>query len=203
MRPSRMTVPSLLALSAALVLANVYLLSLNRHLLAQRDSVVRELQRRAELQIGSVVPPLETSDLDGSSVRLSYIGPERATLLLVFSPDCPACDSAWTPWRKAADALAGQGVRVVGLNISDKKSRNDNAEYRRGHDFGPIPFLTISGAVALSAYRLGITPQIILVGRGGIVRGAMTGNRTKTTELASWVNAALTGSVGVVFSGQQ
>lgn len=178
-------------IAVCLVGMNVYLLGLNRALVRERDSVARELQRRAELQVGEKVPPLEAYDTDGKSVRVSYDGPETATLLLVFAPDCPACERAWSPWKKMITELRSRNIRIVGVNLSRSQTRQSKLDYAARHDLGELPFLTASDASVFAAYRFGITPQVILVGKGGTVLGALTGPKSEADNTSTWAVSAL------------
>src|SRR5262245_16169552 len=93
-------------LCAAFVVMAVELVLLarqNRNLKASvafLQQQVSSMRNAVSLKEGEVLEPLELPTLTGEPLRLAYDDPARDTILLVFSPDCPACQDNMANWTK-------------------------------------------------------------------------------------------------------
>src|SRR3990172_9253490 len=84
----------------------VFLARQNRDLKAALSSVHQQLssmRTASSLKEGEVVEPLELPTLTGERMRLAYDDPDRETILLVFSPDCPACQENLEGWKRRSE----------------------------------------------------------------------------------------------------
>lgn len=118
------------------------------------------------LKAGTAVPAITTQEPSGKTTVISF---DTATILYIFRPDCPWC----TLNTKSVNALAKQvegKYRVIGLSLSD----NDLNEYLTAN---PLMFPTYVGVTSEVAktYKMGSTPQTIVVSKGGRVVASWNG----------------------------
>jgi peroxiredoxin len=133
---------------------------------------LRDARRRSDRQIsaGTEVPPIDGRSVNGDAVTLTYRG-ERPTVLYYFSPTCNWCERNWRNVQALVAATRGR-FRVVGLSASEKAGEHLSA---RGVTIDLVS--GFSQAIA-SEYRLGGTPQTIVVAPNGRVLRAWTGAYT-------------------------
>jgi hypothetical protein len=152
----------------ALIFSNV-LLARRLSQLSRLDDL---LNASNKLETGGVVPPLVGYDLSGQKVTYSYGDDSRDTMLLVLSPGCHACDENWPKWNRLIKSLDTQSTRLVIANIASIPVTPD---YISRHQISGIPLVAEVSAESLQAYRLGYTPQTILISHDGRVRKVYTG----------------------------
>lgn len=157
----------------ALAASQVMLLRANRRLRVMAATKARQL----EPVVGALVPELRGLGAAGhrALVRFGPSAPAR-TVMIVFSPTCPLCGYTWPSWRELA-AHAPPGTRLVAIDL-----RPDSLapSYLAGEGWGNA--VSFAGGLDPSdviAYRLGLVPQTIVVGRWGRVRWVWTGELTK------------------------
>lgn len=125
---------------------------------------VAALKSEGRLAVGASVPPIEAADLNGNPVTVAYAGGgEAVTVLYVFSPSCGWCERN----LRNVEALAAQSggrYRLIGLSLSEDKLR----EYVEQQKF-TFPVYSKVPAAAKTAYKLGGTPQTIVVSDDGRV----------------------------------
>lgn len=122
------------------------------------------------LAIGKAAPEFLVDDLKtGKSVSLrTWHG---KTLLMVFYH--PASDTSAVVLRqmqRLADRLNDSDLAVVGFSMSDEA-----AAVKRVEASLSLTFPTVSGGSLRQSYEVDATPRVVVVDRGGMVRGAITG----------------------------
>lgn len=169
---SKVLLTLLLAFSVVL---NVLLARKVRQLTAGQNSRVAELP----LKVGTVVPGFQAVDLEGQTQFVAY--DERGgklTVLYVFTPPCHWCERNVDNLKELV-ARKGDGYRFIGISLaqdglSDYVSRNG------------LPVYTNLSGETKKAYKLGGTPQTIVVSAEGQVLkdwvGAYTGIQQKQVE---------------------
>lgn len=174
---SKFSVLNILAilLGAFLIFTNFQLLEQNRNL--RRSLRVMERERR--LEQGSVVPPLRGLDLDGKVVQYGFDTDPRSTLLFVLSPKCGVCDRNWINWQKIIASAREDEYRLLFANIDLERLPE---EYLSKH--GLVKWNVIDEVDPQSKidYRIGYTPQTILIDSRGRVQEVWTGILTFTEE---------------------
>jgi peroxiredoxin len=135
---------------------------------------------RTELQTGDQVPALTGTLLDGTPVTLRYGDASVPTVLYVFTPQCIWCQRNLENFRRVAEAAKGR-FRVIGVSLTTRELREHVST--SGFQF---PVIHEIGSDMSSAYRLGSTPQTIVVGSDGEVQknwlGAYTGDVRRDVE---------------------
>lgn len=164
----------------ALGIANMYLLKENGELKALAKARIQSNQ----LLPGMSVPALAGFDVEGKRISIDYGHDNRPTLLLVFSPTCGACDLNWPTWKHILAATDQRSFRIALVDSSSFLA----PAYVRSHGLtGLRVFGQVDPDVWL-AYKLGLTPQTILIDPYGRVErlwiGVIQGVRLTDLENA-------------------
>ena len=122
------------------------------------------------LQEGEVVAPLSLVDLEGQASEVGYDDPARDSLLLIFSPDCPACQENMTGWRKLEQANAEQerGIYMIST-AGEERTKQFVEEYDLDR-----PVL-LAARNDLIGYKVAYIPTTMLIGPGGVVKRVWVG----------------------------
>jgi peroxiredoxin len=135
---------------------------------------------QAQLQVGAFVPPIAAKGLDGQSEKITYGDSDRPTVLYIFTPQCGWCTRNMDN-LKALLRAKGQDNRFIGVSLSPIGL----AEYLRTHQL-TIPVLTGLSSDTISAYKLGGTPQTLVISPKGQIlqnwRGAWTNKQQSEIE---------------------
>ena len=165
---SRCKQPGRLIRSKKLVLSLLLGASLGLNLLLARR--VRQFETRIDgklfheqLQIGALVPPIIAKDLDGRSATITYTGNTRPTVLYIFTPQCGWCARNSDNF-KALLQVRDQDNRFIALSLSEIGLQ----EYVRDKQLTVPVFAGLSSEM-ISAYKLGGTPQTLVISREGRV----------------------------------
>jgi hypothetical protein len=111
------------------------------------------------LKAGDTMAPLTIMDEGGSEVTIEFGAEARKTLLLIFSPECPACAMTlpiWSDLFKEPPAAA----RVAGLRMG--------AEPEGGSAL-PFPVYTPDESGSGLVGKIPYVPTTLLVDEGGLV----------------------------------
>ncbi len=119
--------------------------------------------RQPPLEVGASVPPIVAKGLDGRSDTITYAGSNRLTVLYVFTPQCVWCAKNMDNLQTLLRARA-QDDRFIGLSLSEEGV----ADYVRTHEL-TIPVFTGISSKTISAYKLGGTPQTLVISPDGRV----------------------------------
>ena len=126
------------------------------------------------------MPPMVAKGLDGRSETIAYTGSDRPTVLYIFTPQCGWCTRNMDN-LKALLKAKGQDNRFIGLSLSPVGL----TDYVRTHEL-TIPVLTGLSSETISAYKLGGTPQTLVISPEGRVvqnwRGAWTSKQKSDIE---------------------
>lgn len=136
--------------------------------------------KAAPLPVGAAVPPIKAQSLDGEEATISYEDGPQPLVIYVFTPQCPWCSRNLAN-LKTILAQKHDSYRFIALSLNDKDVKKYVAEKQID-----IPIFTNPGAEAREQYRLGSTPQTIIVSPDGKVLqnwvGAYTGARQAEVE---------------------
>lgn len=178
---------SLRAMVAALLMASLALNAVQRAAVRALEGELAASGAAQMLSEDAVVPAVAAKDLSGGPANVSY-GDADYTVLYVFRPSCIWCARNRALINRVSDH-AGQRFRFIGITTVPHK---EAAAYLSTHELTFPAYADVSETWA-KAYKLGVTPQTIVVGRGGRVlkvwSGAFTGN-TKT-EVESYFSVKL------------
>ena len=122
------------------------------------------------LKIGEVLEPLLLPTLNGEPRRLAYDDPVRNTILLIFSPDCPACQENMSNWKRLQESCDPNRERLFYVSTAEGEK---TAEFARDHAL-PEPVL-LSDHEALTRYNVFSIPTTVVVGPGGVVKRVWVG----------------------------
>lgn len=154
----------------AIVLISIALnLLLSRQVVRLRDTIAH-LKSEGRLAVGASLPPFQAFDLNGRTVTVAYSEESRPTLLYVFSPSCGWCARNLPNIRHLAATVKGE-YRILGISLSNQGLEKYIRE--AGIDF---PVLTQASPDSLEAYKLGGTPQTLVISAQG-------------TLLKNWIGA--------------
>jgi peroxiredoxin len=141
---------------------------------------------QTQLQVGSVVPPIVGKELDGRRATVAYAGSDRLTILYIFTPHCGWCARNSDNFQALVKATS-EANRFIGLSLSEVGL----AEYVRTNKL-TIPVLTQLSSETINAYKLGGTPQTLVISPEGRVlknwQGAWTNKQKSDIEAYFHVN---------------
>ena len=171
---------SLLLVTLALLICSVAL----NVLLARKTQTLRssllKVKSEGSLAVGASLPPIEAKDMEGKSATIRYGPTELPTILYVFTPPCSWCRKNIQNIKTLAARTNGE-YRLIGLSLSSDRL----SEYVASAGFEFPIYSELSPNVVIP-YRLGSTPQTILISNEGkLVKewmGAYTGNVKKEIE---------------------
>ena len=142
--------------------------------------IVRIRESRAELNdlrraytepsFGVPLPPITGRNLNGESVSISYGAGENGTLILIAAVACPFARSNWKAWETLIKSIPVGGHRIVFVDLP----RNPDRDFFSPHGILPARILRVDAEAKL-AYRIGLTPQTLLIGPDGRLRGVWSG----------------------------
>ena len=125
-------------------------------------------QERAETVgrdlVGELAPRLVVRTIDGDSIDLGALYDKQAVYLKFWATWCVPCRAQMGHFEEAYET-AGPNLAVVGVNIG----LNDSVESVRkaiAEDELTMPMVIDDGRLA-AAFNLRVTPQHIVIGRGG------------------------------------
>jgi peroxiredoxin len=165
----------------AIVLPLFLLCSLFFNLLLSRKvaslkEFVQILRTERQLKTGDLLPSFIAKDVSGSPGVVDYRGHNKPTVLYIFVPDCDACQRN-LPNIKALSNDTREAYRFVGLSLTSDKL----ADYVRQNNFA-FPVYTELPFFTTSTYKLGGTPQTIIVSQEGRVLKNWMGSYEGTLE---------------------
>lgn len=166
----------LTAMLIASVALNVMLALKIRELTGAQDAV----RANSELKVGTAVPSITAKRLDGESETIGYAGGERPTVLYVFTPQCGWCTRNLDNLRTLIDQK-GKDYRFIGISLSEEGLE----KYVTDHQL-PIPIYTDVPKEAGEAYKMGGTPQTVVISpQGKVIQnwvGAYAGDQKSQVE---------------------
>lgn len=156
--------------------------------LAERDRAIQAMAEKGGLRVGDRVAPLHAFDPDGAERLIAFDEGHPATLILLVSRGCAACDTTLPLWEAMTDDdLAGARVLII------------DAGARTAPELEPYParFPTLATAADRIDWlrEIPLTPSALAVGPGGRVLGVWYGWRAsaRTAEIAAVLNEAAGG----------
>ena len=179
-RPIISKLSKLQLLTIALLTCSVILnLSLATKTKSLRSALL-QVKAEGSLPVGTALPSIEAKGLDEQPAVIRYGQDELPTILYVFKPSCSWCTKNIQNIRALAESTRGR-YRVIGLSLS-----SDNLqEYVTKSDFTFPVYSDLSPGAAI-AYRMGATPQTIVISNEGKLlkewKGAYMGNTKQQIE---------------------
>jgi peroxiredoxin len=169
------------SLKWVLILAGLLVCSLGVNLLLARrlaslKTLVSLMRSESRLSEGDQVPSIAARDLQGRTAMLDYGGTNLPTVLFVITPGCEWCTKNIMNMRTLAEK-AGDRYRFVALSLDSEKL----IEYVTGHKLN-FPIYTDLPYAPTQQYKLGGTPQTIVVSPQGVVMKTWSGAFAEETQ---------------------
>ncbi len=164
-----------------LILAVLLVCSLAINLLLARrvaslKTLVSLMSSEGQLSEGDKVPSIAARDPQGRTAVLDYGGTNLPTVLFVIAPTCGWCTKNIMNMRTLAEK-AGDRYRFVGLSLESEKL----IDYVTGHKLN-FPIYTDLPLFPTREYKLGGTPQTIVVSPQGVVMKTWSGAFAEETQ---------------------
>lgn len=125
------------------------------------EEVIVSLKSEGSLQAGAKVPPLAGRLLTGERVSIAYNADEKPMMIYIFSPLCGWCKKNTNSVRSLIEQISSKH-RVIGISMVSEGLSQSVTE--SGFKFPVLHELPPS---IVSAYKLGGTPQTIIVSSDG------------------------------------
>jgi hypothetical protein len=129
---------------------------------------ISKLRVGASTGSGVQAVPISAKDPSGASAQIEFSGPVP-TIVYVFSPQCGWCERNWPGVRALAEQVRGP-YRVVALSLASRGL----AAQSEGLGLS-FPVYSDPSPESQSAYRMGATPQTLVVSAGGRVERVWVG----------------------------
>ncbi len=121
------------------------------------------IKEEGQLKIGSQVPKIDATDLAELDYSIEYSEVKLPTILYIFTPDCIWCKRNLENVKAMVKQTDGK-YRMIGLSLTPEKLK----EYLYQND-AHFPVYTNVNLEARKAYKMGGTPQTIIVSPDGSV----------------------------------
>jgi peroxiredoxin len=121
------------------------------------------------IQAGTRVPPITAKRLGGGSETISYSASDRSTVLYIFTPQCVWCQRNLENLKTLIKEKHDE-YRFIGISLTENALEGYVTE--NGLD---IPVYAGVSAEAKTAYKMGSTPETIVVSPEGKVVQAWPG----------------------------
>jgi peroxiredoxin len=165
-------------LGITLVIINTILIYQNREL----RLYLNLLQQSLELNPGAMVSTLRGVDINGNNIDINYSQDPRKTLLLIFSPDCDYCTQNMPIWKNILSNIDKNSFRVIAISLEPEGTK----EYIIRHHLDSVPVITKLYLKGADTYKMGLTPETILIDSNGKVekvwKGLIDGESRKEIE---------------------
>jgi peroxiredoxin len=172
-----------------LCISNGLLIKQNRELkaiISQTDKPLDLLKSRQQ------VPPFTANTLSGQRQIINYADHTR-TVLLVFAPQCTACESILPYWREIQEACERKQYPIYGISLDDSAK---TAAFLKAKELRLETFADLD-ARTKEAYKLSITPLTIVIDHNGVVEKIWPGifNQEAKTDVENYFGIAVAGDV--------
>lgn len=164
-----------IALSLATVMV-VWLARSNRGLILERNELFRVA---TQAHRGMYVPTFDATALSGAAVAIG--APDSRQLLYFFTTTCPYCRASIPAWKELAGEAARRGVQVIGVALDSVAAVE---RYRSEHGL-TFPIVHLDDDRIAALYRATRVPLTLLVGDGGRIEQARTGELTDSAAIDS------------------
>lgn len=123
------------------------------------------------LQSKQRVPGVSGEDVSGQQVKLVYSAVSPHTLLMLFSPDCGACQENAAFWQNLTSRPAGDSLRYFGMCVGEP---SECARYTAEHGLS-FPVIAVTDERLVAAYNGHVLPQTAVVSPEGVIMRSWPG----------------------------
>jgi thiol-disulfide isomerase/thioredoxin len=121
----------------------------------------------ASLAPGERLGPIELLDGQGSGKPLTFAGDADHTLLLFFTPTCPACRNTVPVWHQLVASLDSR-PRILGIDLAPPGTPGASQEL--GSEAWPFPVFRVDPAHSAGLSRIPYVPATVIVDGDGVVQ---------------------------------
>ena len=141
------------------------------------------------IQAGTVISPAKVQDLNGQPILISYDKIQQPVVLYVFTPQCIWCSRNLANLQTLVSQKRNS-YQFVGLSLTD----DGLGEYLAKNKFD-FPVYVAPAEETRQEYRLGSTPQMIVISPGGKVAQTWVGaySGVQQTEVEKFFGVKLPG----------
>ena len=143
-------------------------------------SAVANGNRDDQLEVGTLVQPINATAIDGHRTQINYAPGDVPTVLYFFSPTCDTCKRNVANVKRLADIKRSE-YKIIGLSLSDEGLE----QYARNQELN-FPVYAGLGVETTLTYKLGRVPQTTVISGDGRVManwyGAYDGKLRTTIE---------------------
>jgi hypothetical protein len=171
-------VPHIDSGTVAFVIVAAALLGVNLHLNAVNSRLARRVEAAEEsvrvglsASVGATPAAIQGYDINRARIQVEFANHQQPTVLLVFSPKCPACDEIWPVWTDFVGQISNKQWRVVAVDSTQLVDKS----YLEGKLPSSATVVASPDAGSLIGFPLRLTPQMILVDRSGRITDIWTG----------------------------
>jgi thiol-disulfide isomerase/thioredoxin len=152
----------------ALALLAVFLARQNLQL---KKQLAEQQVPAAALMPGVRLGPIQLVDADGESRPLSFSRDDERTVLLFFTPDCPACRATIPVWQELIDSLE-RPPRILGVNLAPPDADHGGGLVTFGL---PFPVFSVEAERSEGLREISYVPATVILDSTGVVRSAWFG----------------------------
>lgn len=159
-------------------MANLLLIKQNRELKAAIAGNQPEF-----LKPGDHVRSFAANTLSGKRQMVTYAASPK-TVLLVFRPECPACERALPYWKGIKTVCDQNGYQIFGVSLDSSANTSD---FLKARGLNLEVFAGVDPQFR-NSYKLNLTPLTIVIGNDGKVERVWPGafNENSKTEVETY-----------------
>ncbi len=163
----------------SLVTINVLLLKQNYEL--KSSARTRRSPSRDDLKLGVSLPSLIGIGANGVTLAFNYSQASPKSLILIFAPGCKYCEDNMSSWKALTEVALSSKLRVVGVSLVFDGAYDYLAKYQIYH----VPIISKFDSEIQRSYKLGRSPQTLVVSGDGKVIGVYNGilNNSERKEI--------------------
>jgi peroxiredoxin len=163
----------MILLIVGLCAGNLLLIQQNRELKAE----LARMDKERFMQLGAEVPRLGSRTLHGEEKSVDFSRSEK-TVLLVFHPQCPACEQVIPYWKQIQAAGELKHYQVFGISLGDISKSN---AFLSSSGLSLETFVDLEDATK-ALYKLNLTPLTIVIDNTGKVEKIWPGAFNRGTK---------------------
>jgi peroxiredoxin len=133
-----------------------------------------------DLAVGAPAPDFSLTDLEGATVSLAAMRPQKMVLIEFWATWCPPCRMVLATLQRMEQSLRDHDVEVLSINQGEAADAVRHYVEQEGTPFHVV--LDADGTVA-QRYRVMSLPTMLLIDRRGVVRWIHVGHMPDTDDL--------------------
>jgi len=153
-------------INAVLVVVSALTVVINIRFYNENKILRSQLELQQEVKVGELVQSVEGYDFGGHKISISPLRHDL-TVLMIFSPTCHYCEQNWPKWNSVVKNPRHLDVAFILVDITG----NASLDFEQSHLGGSLYLHQIAPEIARNL-QLRVTPETIVIGRDGRVKGA-------------------------------